>query len=70
MRVAIYMRVSTPEQSVEMQRDDMQGYCGQRGLTIYREYCDHGISGTKERRPALDALMADARKRKFDSDKL
>ena len=67
MPVAIYARVSTTDQSVEMQRADMQAYCKQRGLTIYHEYCDTGISGTKERRPALDALMADARKRKFDT---
>ena len=67
LRVAIYMRVSTPEQSVEMQRADMQAYCAQRGFTIFREYSDTGISGTKERRPALDELMADARKRKFDA---
>lgn len=55
------------DQSVEMQRSDLRAYCAQRGFTIYREYCDHGISGTKERRPELDALMADARKRKFDA---
>lgn len=67
MRVAIYVRVSTTDQSVEMQLADLQSYCAQRGFTISREYCDHGISGTKERRPALDELMADARKRKFDA---
>ena len=67
MRVAIYVRVSTAEQSVAMQQADLQAYTAQRGFTIYREYCDHGISGTKERRPALDELMADARKRKFDA---
>ena len=63
---ATYYRVSTDDQSVEMQRADIHAYCAQRNFTIYREYCDHGISGTKERRPALDELMADARKRKFD----
>lgn len=67
LKTALYTRVSTTDQSVEMQRADMQAYCTQRGFTIYREYCDHGISGTKERRPALDTLMADARKRKFDA---
>jgi DNA invertase Pin-like site-specific DNA recombinase len=67
MIIALYYRVSTADQSVEMQQADLQAYCEQRGFTIYREYCDHGISGTKERRPELDALMADARKRKFDA---
>ena len=66
MKVASYSRVSTPDQSVSMQQSDLRGYCTQRGFTIYREYNDIGISGTKERHPALDALMADARKRKFD----
>ena len=63
----MYVRVSTTDQSVEMQRSDLRTYCTHRGFTIYREYCDHGISGTKERRPELDALVADARKRKFDA---
>lgn len=65
MRVAIYSRVSTFDQSVEMQIFDLRRYCEQRGFDIYKEYCDEGISGTKDRRPALDELMADARKRKF-----
>ena len=38
-----------------------------RGFEIYKEYSDKGISGTKDRRPALDELMRDARKRKFDA---
>jgi DNA invertase Pin-like site-specific DNA recombinase len=67
IRAALYARVSTSDQSVEMQRSDLRSYCTQRGFTIHREYCDHGVSGTKERRPALDELMADARKRKFDA---
>jgi DNA invertase Pin-like site-specific DNA recombinase len=65
MRVAIYTRVSTYDQSVEMQLMDLRRYCEQRGFDIYKEYCDEGISGTKDKRPALDELMADARKRKF-----
>jgi DNA invertase Pin-like site-specific DNA recombinase len=65
-KVAIYVRVSTDEQSTEMQTSDLRHYCGQRGFEIYKEYSDQGISGTKDRRPALDGLMSDARKRKFD----
>ena len=49
------------------QLSDLRRYCEQRGFDIYKEYCDEGISGTKDRRPALDELMADARKRKFDA---
>jgi DNA invertase Pin-like site-specific DNA recombinase len=65
MNIAIYCRVSTSDQSVEMQLADLRTFCMQRGFTVYHEYSDTGISGTKERRPALDELMADARKRKF-----
>ena len=66
MKVAIYTRVSTNDQSVAMQNSDLRHYCDQRGLEVYREYCDQGISGTKDKRPALDELLCDARKKKFD----
>ena len=65
--IAMYMRVSTQDQSVDMQVSDLRRYCEQRGFEIYKEYCDAGVSGMKDRRPALDQLMADARKRKFDA---
>lgn len=65
-RVAIYERISTVDQSVDMQDADLKRYCEQRGLETYRVYCDQGISGAKDRRPALDQLMDDARKRRFD----
>jgi DNA invertase Pin-like site-specific DNA recombinase len=67
LRVAIYARVSTDMQSVDMQLDALRQYCGNRGWDIHQVYSDQGISGTKVKRPALDQLMADARKRKFDS---
>lgn len=37
-----------------------------RGLEIYNEYVDHGISGSKESRPALNQLVEDAKAKKFD----
>jgi DNA invertase Pin-like site-specific DNA recombinase len=67
VKVALYTRVSTHDQSVDMQVLDLRQYCNQRGFKIYKEYCDKGVSGTKDRRPALDELMSDARKRKFDT---
>jgi len=67
MKVALYLRVSTSDQSVDMQLSDLRRYCEQRGFGIYKEYCDEGISGTKDRRPALDELMGDAKKKKFDA---
>jgi len=66
MKVSIYCRVSTVDQSIEMQRSDLHQYCEHRGFEILREYADEGVSGTKDRRPALDALMEDARKRLFE----
>ena len=65
-RVAIYARVSTTEQSTGSQLLDLRRYVSERQLHLYQEYCDNGISGTKDSRPALDELMDAARKRKFD----
>src|ERR1017187_4652909 len=67
MRVALYCRVSTKDQRCDMQMRDLRAYCSARGLTIIREYIDIGQSGAKDSRPELNELMADARKRKFDS---
>jgi DNA invertase Pin-like site-specific DNA recombinase len=65
-RAAIYARVSPPEQHVETQLYDLRQLAAQRGFEVIAEYTDNGISGTKARRPGLDALMGDARKRKFN----
>ena len=66
-RVAIYARVSTTEQSTDSQLLDLRRYVSDRGWQIFKEYCDNGISGTKDSRPALNELMGDAKKRKFDA---
>jgi len=65
-KVAIYGRVSTKDQDPESQLLDLRKYVKLRNWTIYQEYVDRGVSGAKESRPALDTLMKDARKRKFD----
>jgi len=65
-RVAIYVRVSTKDQSVDMQLNDLERYSKERGLSVFNVYSDNGVSGTKESRPALSELMNDARKRRFD----
>jgi len=67
MKVALYTRVSTNDQSVEMQTSDLKRYCAQRGFEVFKEYSDRGVSGTKDKRPALDELMNDAKKKKFDA---
>ena len=50
-RVACYLRVSTTEQTVENQRNDLRAYCKARGWDDVIEYSDTGVSGTRERRP-------------------
>ena len=64
-KAAIYCRVSTADQKIESQLYDLRELAAQRGLEIVTEYADRGISGTKARRPGLDAMMADARRKKF-----
>ncbi len=68
-RVAIYARVSTKNngQDPETQLMALRDYAKARGLEIFSEYADIGISGSKDSRPALNSLMADARKRRFDT---
>ena len=64
-KAAIYARVSTPDQHLETQLYDLRKLAAQRGFEIVREYCDRGISGSKAKRPGLDAMMADARRGEF-----
>jgi len=67
MRIGIYARVSTKDQSCELQLRDLRSYCAARGLELVREYIDVGQSGAKDSRPELNKLMDDARKRQFDA---
>jgi DNA invertase Pin-like site-specific DNA recombinase len=54
------------DQDTENQVTELRRYCEARGWTIAREYIDQGVSGAKERRPALDDLSRDAKRRRFD----
>ncbi len=65
-RVAVYSRVSTTEQTCDNQLRDLRDYCRARGWEQFTEFVDAGISGTKERRPALDKLMVEVKARKVD----
>src|SRR5437762_2852164 len=65
-RVACYLRVSTTEQTVENQRNDLRAYCQARGWDDVIEYSDTGVSGMRERRPDLDRLMSDVKARRVD----
>src|SRR5437764_1966702 len=67
-RVALYARVSTlNNQDPEMQLSELREYAARRGWQIVEEFTDQGVSGCKESRPALNRLMADACRRRFDA---
>lgn len=57
-KVFLYLRVSTSDQNIESQRFALLDYCARQGLTNYEMFIDHGISGAKESRPALNEMMA------------
>lgn len=67
MQVALYARISTADkgQDPELQLRELREYCQRRGFTIAGEYVDT-MTGTKDNRPELNRLMADAHKRRFD----
>jgi DNA invertase Pin-like site-specific DNA recombinase len=65
MRGALYARVSTTDQQTENQLTELRQYAVARGWSV-AEYIDHGVSGAKDRRPALDRLVSDAKRRRFD----
>src|SRR6202165_4419946 len=67
-RVAIYARVSTTNhgQDVTLQTRELEQFAQARGWCLVDSYLDAGVSGTKDSRPELNRLMADAHKRRFD----
>ena len=65
-RTALYLRVSTPDQKPDLQQDGLQAYAGRAGLDVVQSYCDVAVSGRKESRPQLNALMVAARRREID----
>ncbi|MBL7672050.1 MAG: recombinase family protein [Bdellovibrionaceae bacterium] len=64
-RLGIYLRVSTLEQSTELQRRELEQFAQARGWQIVQFYEDKA-TGTNSNRPMLRELMRDARQRKFD----
>jgi DNA invertase Pin-like site-specific DNA recombinase len=67
-RVALYARVCTlNNQDPEMQLSELREYAAHRGWQIVEEFTNQGVSGCKESRPALNRLMADACRRRFDA---
>jgi DNA invertase Pin-like site-specific DNA recombinase len=67
VKAAIYARVSTDQQSPEMQLGEVREYCRRRGWDIAGEFIDHAVSGACESRPSLNTLWIEARRRRFDA---
>lgn len=65
MKVAIYVRVSTKEQTTENQLEPLKEYCLRNKFEIFKIYNDIGESGSKESRPQFNEMIADLRKGKF-----
>lgn len=66
MKTAIYCRVSRPDQDITVQVKDCTRYCEAHGIEIYLIYQDNGFSGSRDRRPAFDEMLADMRQYKFN----
>lgn len=66
MKTALYYRVSTDDQSVEPQQQELRNYANTRNWTIEAEFTDV-ISGSKSSRASLDAMMARVRRKEFDA---
>ena len=67
MKVALYARVSTHDQTADNQLLELRQYVAARGWNAIEEYVDHGVSGSKDRRPALDQLVTDVRRHKVQA---
>jgi DNA invertase Pin-like site-specific DNA recombinase len=68
MRAALYLRVSTDEQTTERQERELRAAAAARGWEVVETYSDNGVSGAKgrDRRPEFDRLCRDAVRRRFD----
>lgn len=66
MKAAFYLRVSTLDQHPESQLQDLLALARQRNWQVVEQYVDRGVSGARTRRPALDRMMEDAARARFD----
>ena len=65
-KAALYLRVSTADQKPDLQFDGLRAYAGRAGIEIVNEYLDVAVSGRKQGRPQLEALLQAARRHEFD----
>ena len=68
-KVGIYTRVSTLDQTIDNQLIELRDHCSKMGWEVVKEYADEGLSGTlsRDKRPALNSLIKDAYRKRFDS---
>ena len=68
-KVVIYTRVSTLDQTIDNQLIELRDHCSKMGWEVVKEYADEGLSGTlsRDKRPALNSLIKDAYRKRFDS---
>ena len=67
LKVAVYARVSRLDQNPDNQLLELRRYVHARGWEGVTEFIESGVSGSKDRRPQLDAMMASVRRRQFDA---
>lgn len=67
MKVAIYLRVSTKDQTTLNQELLLEDYCKRNEYEIYKIYKDEGISGSKTSRAGLDIMLQDMRHKYFEA---
>jgi DNA invertase Pin-like site-specific DNA recombinase len=67
-KVALYLRVSTLDQTIDNQLLELRDHCKKMGWEIVKEYADEGLSGTlsREKRPQLKAMIKDAYRKRFE----
>ena len=68
-KVAIYCRVSTLDQTINNQLLELRDHCSKMEWGVVKEYADEGLSGilSREKRPALNAMIKDGYRKKFDT---
>ena len=67
-KVALYLRVSTLDQTIDNQLLELRDHCKKMDWEIVKEYADEGLSGTlsREKRPQLNEMIKDAYRKRFD----
>ena len=67
MKTALYLRVSTNDQTNLNQELELNKYCELNNMEVHGIYKDEGVSGTKTSRPELDKMLQDMRDKKFEA---